>query len=1008
MNFALSPEQDLAITAALTPALVQAGAGTGKTFVMAQRVKWLRDKHNFGPESILGLTFTNKAASELAERVDGSAVVLTYNAFAQRVVTEYGVLIGIEPHTHVITDATRFQLAARIALRSHLPLEDTGLSKRQVVNGLITLDDTLSNHGVKTIELREHDQQVIETVSRQAKITQPAQKFIDTAKARVLLSELVDEFRLAKREAEVIDFADQIRLAKQIATANPMVAMNLRATYQVVLLDEYQDTSVSQRQLLTICFGQRHPVTAVGDPLQSIYEWRAASVANLGEFPKHFAGEGGELAKRFSISINFRSGQKILDAANQLGEPLRGLSGESVKLMATPANQHSGEIAVGLFETWPAELAWLIQEVKAEVARGVAPDEIAILLRRRREISDVLVALTQAGVPAAIAGSSELVELPEVAELIAMLSVIEDPSDNASLLRLLGGARWGFSLRDLALLGQRASDLVDDKHEREPASLAGELAEAIAYRDPSDLICLSDALADPGQMAYGMGVVDKCQILSDELAKLRKRANDSLPQLMTALMASTGYDIELRADPDAYRLRKYENVMAFRDLVEDFASLDGESCLRGLLAWLAAADEWGEPARITLPTLPNSVSVMTVHSAKGLEREVVFVPALADGVFPTDRSRSRWTTNVGEIAHALRGDATHIAPDPNWREEIKKNQFNEFDEAVKKQVLLEERRLAYVAVTRAKKKLFATGHIWGSRKNPSDISLFLAELNLAAKAGAGRVITWADYPESDAINPLTAAPTPVYWPMAPDLDKQAKLFEAAKLVSTPTSNPPDPSNAFLKVANEIIIEARLTQHRKRTITLPATLSVSEVAALGKDETSFAANLYRPMPTAPSLAGRRGTAFHEWIEDHFETSALVEPIDLPGAADETLATDEALEAVKQGFLRSRWAELSPVVLEWDFVLPIAGRAIAGRADAVFLIDGVYTIVDWKTGSAEFVDPVQLSLYRHAWARTHGLAPSEVAAMFVFLPSGEEVTPESLLSVEQIGGILGASS
>ena len=1008
MNPTLSAEQLLAVTAPLNPSLVQAGAGTGKTFVMAERVKWLRDAHEFGPDSILGLTFTNKAASELAERVNGLAVVLTYNAFAQRVVSEYGVLIGIEPHTFVLTDAARYQLAAKVALKSDLPFETTDLSKRQVVNGLIGLDDTLSNHGVSTAAVREHDELVVRTLSRQAKITQPVQKFIDTAKARIMLSELVDDFRSAKREAEVIDFADQVRLAQEIAAANPMVARNLKETYQVVLLDEYQDTSVSQRKLLTLCFGEQHPVTAVGDPLQSIYEWRAASVANLTEFPKHFAGANGEPARRFAISVNFRSGQKILDAANHLGEPLRGVAEESVRLVATPENEQSGEIAVGLFETWPEELKWVVGQVKAQLAQGVAPSEIAILLRRRSEIGDVLVALAKEGVPAAIAGSSELIDLPEVAELIAMLSVIEDPSDNAAVLRLLGGPRWGLGIRDLALLGQRASDLVSKKREPEALTLISELAEAIADRDPSDLTSLMDALADPGDLAYGQGVIEKCLAFSAELTKLRKRANDSLSHLLTAVMESTGYDIELRADPDSYALRKYENVMAFRNLVEDFTSLDGESSLRGLLAWLDAADEWGEPARISLPSLPNSVSVMTVHSAKGLEREVVFVPALAGGVFPSGRSRSRWTTNPGEIAHELRGDAGSLPPDPNWREDLKKKQLDAFDDAIKQQVLLEERRLAYVAVTRAKKTLFATGHIWGSRKKPHPVSTFLTELREAAEAGAGQVVTWFEMPTHDAVNPLSAAPSPVYWPISADQNKKARLIQAAALVKNAKPDISSLSNVFAKLAHEIITEARTGLATKRTVALPTTLSVSEVAALSRDATAFAADLYRPMPTAPTTASRRGTAFHEWVEEHFQTSALVDPTDLPGAADQSLTTDDALELVKQGFLSSRWAELSPVALEWDFVLPITGRAIAGRADAVFLIDGVYTIVDWKTGSAEFVDPVQLSLYRHAWARSHGLLAENVQAMFVFLPSGEELTPDGLLTVEQVGELLGAAS
>jgi DNA helicase-2/ATP-dependent DNA helicase PcrA len=178
--------------------------------------------------------------------------------------------------------------------------------------------------------------------------------------------------------------------------------------------------------------------------------------------------------------------------------------------------------------------------------------------------------------------------------------------------------------------------------------------------------------------------------------------------------------------------------------------------------------------------------------------------------------------------------------------------------------------------------------------------------------------------------------------------------------------------------------------------------------LNKDPEQFAANLFRPMPVAPSTAKRRGTEFHVWVEDHYRVSALVEPLDLPGAADAQIGSDTQLDAVKAGFLNSRWADMSPVQLEWDFLISIAGRAIAGRADAVFKVGGRFTIVDWKTGSAEFVDPLQLSLYRHAWAKTHSLDPAEVDALFVFLPEAKELRPDSLLTLSEIAQLLSGES
>lgn len=1010
----LTNEQAAAARAPMVPTLVQAGAGTGKTFVMAKRVEWLVSEGGFKPESILGLTFTNKAANELAERVAGNALVLTYNAFAQRIVSEFGVLIGVEPNAQLLADVSRYQLAARVALKSDLPLEDLALSKRQVVTHLIGLDDTLASHGVSTNTLRRQDEKILEALRERGRGNKEEARVLKTVQQRMVLSELVDEFREAKIRRSVIDFSDQIRLAQEVVTTNSLAVTALRARHRVVLLDEYQDTSVAQRQLLVACFGDSHPLTAVGDPLQSIYEWRAASSANLTEFPSHFKKADGAPAESYPISVNFRSGQKILDAANRISEPLREIYSNSVVLASTPERTQEGEVQVKYAMTWPKEVEWVRENCQHVIAAGTDPSEIAILVRRGQEVPDLFTALHSSGIPVAVAGSSELIALPEVAELIAMLNVIDDSSDNVSITRLLGGPRWGLSLRDLSLLGGRAEQLVADKSERGETTLVSELAEAVADRDPSDLVSLSDAAADPGDLPYGRGVKEALARFSAELALLRKRSSDGLADLLNAVMLTTGYDIELRSDPVSYSLRRYQNVMAFRDLVEQFTSLDGESSLRGVLAWLSASSEWDEQTRISLAPTPGAVTIMTVHSAKGLEREVIFVPALVDEVFPSSRSRARWTTNPSQIPHVLRGDSTHIPADPDWSSGLTTTALESFRERMKEQALIEERRLAYVAVTRAKKQLFASGHVWGSHvKKPRVPSAYLSELAEAAEAGAGAIAGWALQPSPDATNPLLALSRSAIWPLPVNEQRQRRLREAATLVDSlmreadPTLKQHDEqSQGLLRAAREMIAEAKAAMSTQRVVSLPASLSVSQVSALNKDPDQFAVNLYRPMPIAPSPAKRRGTEFHAWVEDHYRVSALVEPLDLPGAADSQIGTDSQLEAVKAGFLKSRWAELSPVQLEWDFLISIAGRAIAGRADAVFKIDGRYTIVDWKTGSAEFVDPSQLSLYRHAWANTHSLRAEEVDALFVFLPDANELRPESLLSLDEIAHLLGS--
>ncbi|KOG88288.1 ATP-dependent DNA helicase, partial [Streptomyces varsoviensis] len=330
LGIPFTPEQTACITAPPAPQVIVAGAGSGKTTVMAARVVWLVGTGQVAPEQVLGLTFTNKAAGELSERVrkalveagvtdpepvdpdqaPGDPQISTYHAFAGRLLKEHGLRIGLEPTARLLADATRFQLAARVLRASPGPYPALTRSFSDLVADLLALDGELSEHLVDPERLRAYDTELLRTLEG-AKLSNPdLRKAPDAARARLELLDLIGGYRAEKRDRDLIDFGDQIALSARLAQERPEVGRILREQFAVVLLDEYQDTSVAQRLLLSGLFGggTGHAVTAVGDPCQAIYGWRGASVANLDDFPAHFPYADGSPARRFALSENRRSG----------------------------------------------------------------------------------------------------------------------------------------------------------------------------------------------------------------------------------------------------------------------------------------------------------------------------------------------------------------------------------------------------------------------------------------------------------------------------------------------------------------------------------------------------------------------------------------------------------------------------------------------------------------------------------------------------------------------------
>ncbi|MFJ6834806.1 UvrD-helicase domain-containing protein [Streptomyces sp. NPDC091209] len=813
LGIPFTPEQTDCITAEPAPQVIVAGAGSGKTTVMAARVVWLVGTGQVAPEQVLGLTFTNKAAGELAERVrkalvragvtdpdvidpdnpPGEPVISTYHAFAGRLLTDHGLRIGLEPTSRLLADATRYQLAARVLREAPGPYPALTRSFPDLVGDLLTLDSELAEHLVRAEGLRAHDAELLRTLESVALTNPDLRKVPEAAAARRELAELVGRYRAAKRERDLLDFGDQIALSATLASTRPEVGEILRDEFRVVLLDEYQDTSVAQRVLLAGLFGAGtgHPVTAVGDPCQAIYGWRGASVANLDDFPEHFARPDGRPATRQSLSENRRSGGRLLDLANGLAEPLRAMHAGVEALRPAPGAERDGLVRCALLRTHAEEIGWLADSIAHLVRTGTAPAEIAVLCRTATDFAEIQGALVARDIPVEVVGLSGLLHLPEVADLVAVCEVLQDPGANASLVRLLTGPRWRIGPRDLALLGRRARLLVSRARVGADDDPDRRLAAAVEGVDPAEVISLADALdtfletpieaaGDDDGLPFSPDARVRFARLAAELRDLRRSLADPLMDVLHRVLAVTGLEVELSASPHALAARRRETLSNFLDIAASFASGDGEASLLAFLGFLRTAAQYEKGLDNALPGGENTVKVLTAHKSKGLEWDVVVVPGLVNGTFPSSQGREKWTSQGKVLPHRLRGDADTLPDVEAWDAKG----IKAFHEAMKAHQHTEELRLGYVTFTRPRSLLLGSGHWWGpSQKRPRGPSDFLHALYDHCAAGHGEIEVWADEPAEDEENPaLHEAAADHAWPLPLDDAALARRRAAAETV----------------------------------------------------------------------------------------------------------------------------------------------------------------------------------------------------------------------------------
>ena len=1013
----LSPEKIDAIEQASldSPSLVVAGAGSGKTELLAVRVLWLVANGFARPEQILGLTFTKKAATELSKRIYESLLklrnssfwpedlefdfqaptILTYNAFANQVFRDNALALGYESDATLISEATAFQLAREVCVRYGSDvsgtLSDLELNIDALVEKVLELARTLNDNGQTAANLQS---EIARTVDHIARLPKKAGEevssrfgYVDTIvedlKPGPLVAELAEIFQKEKKLRSMVDYSDQVALALRAITDFPEAATSLRASYTQVMLDEYQDTSVLQTRLLSTLFAGRS-VFAVGDPNQSIYGWRGASASNLDEFGTDFG-----TAKNFSLKTSWRNPIQVLEKANEISLPLSNQASFEipkpleqrvlpVKLEAMP-DAPNGEVQVRFVETIEQEAQQIADWFKPALAEGAS---CAVLMRKRSAMALIVETLQSNGIEVEVVGLGGLLELPEIVDLVSALKVIQRVDAGSELIRLLTGARWRIGAKDIDRLFVIARKLSGPRQE-------GVFRQELTIVEALDEVTSEslDLLSEFSPESLG-----RLRDAATLFRNLRSATSLPLADFVRVVAEELWLDIELRANP------KLKNPMAqlesFYETVAGFGTSSAASQLGSFLNWL---DYASKKERFELPKsnpAAGVVQVLTVHAAKGLEWDYVAVPNLVEDDFPSKpRSVSGWLSGA-ELPYPLRGDSKSLPvfayEETRTQADIKaaKEQFRADN---REHQLREEYRLIYVAITRTKQALLLTGSYWkpgntGSRKP----SRFLEQL-------AGEGFTFPDIQSQE--NPLDLEPKTASWPLDPVGEQHALVLkEAAENVNQASQRLSDLESGLERSSVQEEIDLLLKEQDDRlarlaVVDLPVRIPASRFKEFVKDVDVMAGKYLRPTPSKPYRATRTGTMFHSWVEDF-----LVSEVDQSASS----AVSELADVFKQ----SRFANLKDSEIELEINLTHGVNTFVCKLDAVFKEGERFEIVDWKTGSPPETKEqeqemiLQLALYRFAYSRLRNVPIDQIDVCFYFVADNTELKPEVVPDPEEL--------
>ena len=659
----LNDDQLAAVTHDGGPLLIVAGAGTGKTTVITRRIAHLIAHGKARPEEILALTFTEKAAAEMEERVDtlvpygyADVEISTFHAFGDRLVREHALELGLPPDFRVLSRAEQViffrDRLFQFALERYRPLGDP----TRHLQAMISLFSRCKDEDVSPAEYTAH-------VARMAAAS--PQSLDDERRERVAqqqeLGNAYTRYQELMATQGVVDFGDQIAYALQLLRTRPYVRAACQRRFTYILVDEFQDTNHAQFELVKLLAARHRNIAVVADDDQAIYRWRGAAISNVRGFLECYPE-----ARRIVLIANYRSHQSILDGAYRLivhNNPDRleveyGIEKHltAVRQTSGPAPQHRH------YETATQEADQVAGLIRERVEEGRWRfDEVAILVRSNGDADQFLRSLNLHGIPWTFSGNQGLYGRPEIRLLIAFLRAVAHPDDSVSVHYVASSDLYQVPIVDLT----RAATYADRRHRW--------LFDVL--RRVGEIPDLCDEISAEGLLAIRRLVADLERYM--ELAR-------ELPtgELLYQFLVDSGWLARMSKAATARDEAEVQNVSRFFRRIQDAAKALRYDNVREFVNHLDALIEAGEdPAVVEADTETPAVRVLTVHKAKGLEFPVVFLVNLVQGKFPVQRRGEALEPPTELIKYPLPVGDVHLR---------------------------EERRLFYVGLTRARTELFLT------------------------------------------------------------------------------------------------------------------------------------------------------------------------------------------------------------------------------------------------------------------------------------------------------------
>lgn len=899
----LSEAQRAAVFHGEGPLLIIAGAGTGKTTVLTRRIAHLIATKRARPEEVLGLTFTERAAAEMVERVDqlvpwgyAETTISTFHAFGDRVLREAALEAGLDPQFRVLSQPEQViflrERLFQLPLRRFRPLGDP----TRHLAALATLVSRAKDEDVSPGRYRAWAEE------KQAAANTEEER--DEAASHLELAAFYEAHQRLLAEAGLVDFGDQIHRTLELLRERPALLARLRGRYRFILVDEFQDTNHAQLEMLRLLAGETANLTVVGDDDQAIYRWRGAAAANLLAFRDLYPG-----CREVVLVDNYRSPQTILDAATRLiayNNPWRLEVVAGVDKRLRSPRKGGPPVRHVHYDTVSAEADGVAAAIADRLAAGFRPRDVAVLVRSNADADPFLRALNVKGLPHRFSGSRGLYAREEVRLLVSFLRVLANPEDSVSLFYLAASEVYRMPETDLLRLNQ---------HARRKTRPLLEVLRGLPENE--DLASVSGAAREAAS-----------RLLADLERAAAEVPRRRTGEVLYGFLQWSGLLGRLSREATAEAETRVKNIARFFESVKAYGEIAEHDRVPAFVTHLDLLREAGDdPAVAEADPDEDAVHVLTVHKAKGLEFPVVFLVGGVEEKFPVRRRREPLELPPELVRDAATAGDAH---------------------------LMEERRLFYVAMTRAKEELVLTSAVDYGTARPRKISRFVVEaLDLPGPAPLPR--------KSRALEALARHQPALEPPPAPE--------------------GPLPDEEVLRLSHSRIDDYETCPLKYRYVhVLRVPLLAHHALVYGHAVHEAVRRMFEAR-----LAGRAFseddlvTAFRaSWVSEGFLSREHEEQRQRTG--------EEMLRRFHREEARAPWG---PTAVEAEFAFYVDNNRIQGRYDLVAERAGQVTILDFKTGDVREPkaaqkradESLQLDVYALAHLRTRGRLPDRVELRFL---------------------------